>query len=183
MRFLISPGYTNSGPDHWQTHLENTYKFVDRIEHSNWDFVDRKTWLQEFEEAISLIEDDLVLIGHSCGTNVIAQWAESKSEHLKKVKAAILVAPADVDNQNLPQEIGSQRPMPYTKLPFPTLVIGSDNDPFTSLETLGSLAKAWGAELAVIPKAGHIASDDGYGKWNDIAEYIEEFAKTKLLRK
>lgn len=183
MKFLLSPGYTNSGPDHWQTHLRNTYSSVERVEHANWNFVDREVWIQELEDAIHLIEDDLVLIGHSCGANVIAQWAETKPLNLKKIKAAVLVAPADVDNQNLPQEITAQGPMPYSKLPFPSLAVGSDDDPYTPLGTLYSLAEACGSELIVLSRAGHIASADGYGQWDGIVKYIEDFAKVSLQKK
>ena len=93
------------------------------------------------------------------------------------------MAPANVDDKHLPPDITAQSPLPYNKLPFPTLVIGSDNDPFMSLKVLEDLAEAWGAELTVLPSAGHIASSDGYGVWPEVAELIEEFTKTSLQKK
>ena len=52
MKYVLSPGYTNSGPDHWQTHLENIYTSFERIIHDNWDFVDRERWVQEIENML-----------------------------------------------------------------------------------------------------------------------------------
>ena len=183
MKYVLSPGYTNSGPDHWQTHLENTYTSFERIIHDNWDFVDRERWVQEIENTLCLLDDEIIVIGHSCGSNAIAQLANTDSPHKFKVKAAVLVAPANVDDKHLPPDITAQSPLPYNKLPFPTLVIGSDNDPFMSLKVLEDLAEAWGAELTVLPSAGHIASSDGYGVWPEVAELIEEFTKTSLQKK
>ncbi|AOM41897.1 alpha/beta hydrolase [Xenorhabdus hominickii] len=34
--YLIVPGYTNSGPDHWQSHLERKYLNVTRVQQDNW---------------------------------------------------------------------------------------------------------------------------------------------------
>lgn len=182
MKYVLSPGYTNSEPDHWQTHLENTYLSFERVTHDHWNFVDREQWIRDIDNTLSLIDDEVILIGHSCGSNAIAQWAHTESPHKSKIKAAVLVAPANVDDSHLPPEITAQAPLPYKKLPFPTLVIGSDNDPFTHLEILQGLAKAWDAELVVIPSAGHIASSDGYGVWPEVVHYIEDFTKN-LSRK
>lgn len=180
VQFLISPGYTNSGPNHWQTHLQNSYPSIDRIEHDNWDFVERDKWIQEVETKLNCVDDDVVLVGHSCGSNVIAQWSLSESLNVSKVKAAILVAPADVDNDSLSAAIKAQAPLPYEKLPFHTLVIGSDNDPYMPLETLRRLSDSWGASLEIVPNAGHLATDDGYGRWPEVVEYIESFSNYTL---
>lgn len=180
MKFLLSPGYTNSGPDHWQTHLHTTYASFERVQHDDWDYVERERWIQELEQAISSLDEELTLIGHSCGANVIAQWSHTNSPHRPKVKAAILVAPANVDDSSLPPEITAQSPLPYKQLPFPTLVIGSDNDPYISQEALKDLAQAWGADLLIVPGAGHLASADGYGKWPEIVAHIEKYAGLAL---
>ncbi|ORC16023.1 MULTISPECIES: RBBP9/YdeN family alpha/beta hydrolase [Rothia] len=180
MKFLLSPGYTNSGPDHWQTHLHSSYESFERVQHSKWDYVEREPWIQELEQAMSTLDEELILIGHSCGANVIAQWSHTASPHLPKVKAAILVAPANVDDSSLPPEITAQSPLPYKRLPFPALVIGSDNDPYISQEDLENLAQAWGAELVVVPGAGHLASADGYGAWPEIVTHIEKIAGLTL---
>ncbi|MBP3089104.1 hypothetical protein EML15_08095 [Corynebacterium sp. sy017] len=40
-----------------------------------------------------------------------------------------------------------------------------------------------GAESIIIPDAGHIATDDGYGSWSKIIRYIEAFAQVTLHKK
>jgi predicted alpha/beta hydrolase family esterase len=52
-------------------------------------------------------------------------------------------------------------------LPFPTIVVASRDDPYVAFERATAMAKAWGAELVDIGKAGHINSASGFGEWPD----------------
>ena len=53
------------------------------------------------------------------------------------------------------------------RLPFPTIVAASRDDPYVAFERAIDMAKAWGAELADIGNAGHINTASGYGAWLD----------------
>lgn len=56
MKYVVSPGYTNSGADHWQSHLERSYQGFTRVEHSDWNYVNRQQWIAEVESTISATE-------------------------------------------------------------------------------------------------------------------------------
>jgi predicted alpha/beta hydrolase family esterase len=42
---LIIPGYTNSGPDHWQSRWERQLSTARRVEQANWDEPKRAEWV------------------------------------------------------------------------------------------------------------------------------------------
>ncbi len=62
-----------------------------------------------------------------------------------------------------------------------TLLICSDNDEHLSLAKAEVLASAWGSEIRVIAKAGHIHTAAGYGEWLAGEQLIENFTGKKLL--
>ncbi len=90
------------------------------------------------------------------------------------VRAALLVAPADVDSlAHTPAETRCFAPMPLDALPFPATVVVSRNDPFVSFERGRLFAKAWGAELVDLGSVGHINAASGLGDWPAGRECLE----------
>lgn len=177
--FLIVPGYTNSGPEHWQSYIERKYSNVSRVVQDDWNNPDNKRWVERLDAFIKQTTGNVILIGHSCGAVAVAQWASLYSH--ERVKAAVLVAPADVDSETALNEIRQQRPLPARRIAFPTLLICSDNDEHLSMEKAHALAAAWGSEITIIPKAGHIHTASGYGEWIAGEQLIENFTDEKLL--
>ncbi|MCC3735505.1 alpha/beta hydrolase [Rouxiella badensis] len=177
--FLIVPGYTNSGPEHWQSYIERKYSNVSRVVQDDWNTLDKETWVACLDAFIKQTPGNIVLVGHSCGAVAVAQWASLYSE--QRVKAAVLVAPADVDSATALEEIRQQRPLPAQRIAFPTLLICSDNDEHLSLDKAHTLAAAWGSEITVISKAGHMNTAAGYGEWIAGEEMIENFTGEKLI--
>jgi hypothetical protein len=55
--------------------------------------------------------------------------------------------------------------MPLGKLPFRTVIVGSMNDPYMTIERARFLAKAWGAGLVNAGSCGHINVASGFGPW------------------
>ena len=55
--------------------------------------------------------------------------------------------------------------MPLVRLPFPSIVVASENDEYVSLERAREFARAWGSEFRGIGGAGHINSTSGLGTW------------------
>jgi hypothetical protein len=51
------------------------------------------------------------------------------------------------------------------RLPFPTIVVASENDEYVSLERATQFARAWGGRLVNIGPLGHINSASGLGDW------------------
>lgn len=53
------------------------------------------------------------------------------------------------------------------ELPFPALVVASENDPFARFERAEAFADAWGAAFISAGEAGHINVASGHGDWPD----------------
>ncbi|MEU2234434.1 RBBP9/YdeN family alpha/beta hydrolase [Streptomyces vietnamensis] len=179
MHYVTVPGYTGSGPDHWQTHLENTYAGFSRVVQDDWATVDRDRWVARLDETVRSIDGEVFLIGHSCGSVTIAQWAATHGD--SRVVGALLVAPADVEAADTLPAISPQAPLPAVALPLKTHLVVSDNDPFLSLERALALAETWGSTVETVPGGGHLATRDGYGPWSHAATLIERHTGHALV--
>jgi len=173
---LIVPGWSSSGPDHWQSRWERNLKSARRIEQEDWLHPNRDQWVGRIVEAVATTDSDrpVVLVGHSLGVAAIVHAAGKLPSG--SVAGAFLVAPADVDNasawpitqgQTFAQEGAGFAPLPTTTLPFPSTLIASHTDPYCTTTRAEELAAAWGSELLDIGDAGHINVDSGHGPWPD----------------
>ncbi|WP_195827917.1 RBBP9/YdeN family alpha/beta hydrolase, partial [Bordetella pertussis] len=82
-----------------------------------------------------------------------------------KVAGALLVAPADVERPGAPAAIAAFGPVPRQSLPYQSVVIASDDDPYCRLERARQFAQDWGSRLVVLQGAGHINADSQLGAW------------------
>ena len=161
-RFLIVPGYTNSGPRHWQTLWEHALHNARRVQMPDWDRPDRDAWVAALDDAIRRSDRPPILIAHSCGVGAVAHWAAA---HTAPVHGALLVAPADTESPNYPHEAKSFHPLPKVKLPFHSILASSSNDPYCAQERAHELAHAWGSRFVDVGPCGHINTDAGFGAW------------------
>jgi uncharacterized protein len=93
----------------------------------------------------------------------VAHWARRPSA---AVRAALLVAPADVDSPaHTPDEVRDFGPMPLVRLPFASVVVASHDDSFVTPERAAAFAHAWGGRLLMLDGGGHINADAGFGPW------------------
>lgn len=172
---IISPGFGDSSPDHWQTWLHENLPNSIRVQQINWLSPQRDEWIDGVQRAVESVSGPIVFVGHSCGAVAITQWAE-RYDH-SRVLGAILVAPADVDDEYAMNEIKVQRPLMLSKLPFPSVVVCSDNDIHIGVDRAHYMAGCWGSKkVHVLNEAGHINADTGYGAWPQMLEWIEELS-------
>ena len=161
---LILPGLGGSGPEHWQTRWEKLYERHRRVVQRDWDHPDRAAWLAAIEAAIVDAGEPVVLVAHSLGCALVAHAAAGPSA--ARVRAALLVAPADVDSPvSTPAETHVFAPLPLARLPFPATVVASETDPYVTLDRARAFAAAWGAELVDAGRGGHLNADSGLGAW------------------
>lgn len=160
--FLILPGLFNSGPEHWQSRWQSLLPKVERVEQQSWDAPQRADWVAALDAHLAAIDGPVVLVGHSLGSITAVHWARRGAG---KVVGALLVAPADVERDGAPAPIVNFAPIPLAPLPFPAIVVASDDDPYAALERSEQLASAWGAELVRLSGAGHINGESGLGDW------------------
>jgi hypothetical protein len=64
--------------------------------------------------------------------------------------------------------------MPMMRLPFPSIVVASTDDPFVSLDRATAFSTAWGSRLVVLERAGHINADSGHGPWPEGRRLLDE---------
>jgi uncharacterized protein len=160
---LIVPGYTNSGPDHWQTRWENKLSSARRVEQAEWSKPVREHWVARLIEEVNRAQKPVVLVAHSLGVPTVIHAAP---HFTNPVAGAFLVAPPDVANSAIrPKHLMTFGPYPRLPLPFPTLMVASRNDPFGTYEHADDIAKAWGATLVDAGEAGHINAESGHGPW------------------
>ena len=83
-----------------------------------------------------------------------------------KVAGAFLVAAPDLEQEQRPPEIDpSFVPIPLAPLPFPSVLVHSNSDPYCKVGRALALAAAWGSETADAGDAGHINTASGHGPW------------------
>jgi predicted alpha/beta hydrolase family esterase len=160
---LIVPGLGGSGPGHWQSVWESELPDATRVAQADWDEPRREPWIAAIRQAIAA-RPGAIVVAHSLGCILLSHLlAEHPST---QVAGALLVAPADVERPSpAPDCIRRFAPVPMNRLPFPSTVVASGNDPFASLARAQSFATAWGSELIGIGNAGHINVEAGFGPW------------------
>lgn len=170
---LILPGLWNSGPRHWQSLWHERNPHWRRAEHRDWTNPHCDEWVAELNAAIADCQGAPILVAHSLGCMLVAHWARSGSP--LKVAGAFLVAPSDVEAPSYPVEQNCWAPIPLQPLPFPSIVVGSANDPFASRDRTGAFAGAWGSRLVEIGDAGHLNTESGHGDWPEGLALLEQF--------
>ncbi len=139
---LIVPGYTNSGPDHWQSRWERKLSTARRVEQAEWSKPVKEDWVARLVEEVNASTRPVVLVAHSLGVPTVIH---ALPEIGKKVSGALLVAPPDVANPEIrPKHLMTFGPYPRDPLPFPAITIASRNDPFGSYEHADDIAAALG---------------------------------------
>jgi uncharacterized protein len=172
---LIVSGLWNSGPDHWQTHWERKYPAWTRVAHRDWNAPERDEWVAELDAAIAACQGRPILVAHSLGCMLVAQWARSGSP--LKAAGAFLVAPSDTEAASYPIDPNDFSPVPLERLPFPSIVVASSNDDYARIERSRAFARAWGSRLVELGDAGHVNADSGYGPWPEGEALLEEFCR------
>ena len=170
-KILIVPGLYGSGPEHWQSQWEKQHAEFSRVEQANWNTPVCDDWVVSLDAAVRGENDNVILIGHSLGSVMIVHWA---SRYGRRIVGALLVAPSDTEASTFPQGTTGFSPIPDCRLPFPSTVVASTDDPYISLERVTTLAEAWGSNLVSLGTRGHISVADGFGPWPDGIQYIAE---------
>ncbi|TQC46087.1 alpha/beta hydrolase, partial [Rhodococcus sp. WS4] len=65
-------------------------------------------------------------------------------------------------------------PIPRRKLPFPSVVAASRNDPLGCYGRIAGMAEVWGSRLVDLGEVGHLNPAAGYGDWPRAEELLQE---------
>src|SRR5690606_35483083 len=170
---LIIPGYTNSGPDHWQSRWQEKLSTARRVEQAEWVKPVKDDWVARVAEEVNAATRPVVLVAHSLG---IPSAIHAIPLFRRPVAGAFFVAPPEIDNPRIrPKHLMTFGPYPREPLPFPSLMIASRNDPFGDYAHADDLAAAWGSLLVDAGEAGHINAEAGFGPWPEGTMVVARF--------
>jgi uncharacterized protein len=163
---LIIPGWTNSGPQHWQSRWLKGLKTARRVEQTDWERPLLADWTTNIMAAVVAATRPVVLVAHSCGVSAVVHVADALPAG--RVVGAFMVAAPDLAAHSIwPATDGGFAPVPLQPLPFPSVLIASATDPYCTLQRAGQFATAWGATLIDAGDAGHLNTESGHGPWPD----------------
>jgi predicted alpha/beta hydrolase family esterase len=173
IRYLIVPGWQGSADEHWQSHWQRSLPNSARVEQADWLSPSREDWVAELQRCIAADPRPTILIAHSLGCITVAHWAaQAPVALLRRVRGALLVAPADVQRANCPAALQNFAPIARQSLPFPSQLVGSDNDSAASAARAIELARDWGSEVAILSGVGHINVQSGHRRWEQGFAYL-----------
>lgn len=179
---LTVPGWNSSGPLHWQTLWEQKYSRFRRVEQHNWAEPIRADWSTKLDRQVQCAPRPVFFVAHSLGCLAVAHWAACASrERTDRVAGAFLVAPPWLcDSDKCPKALAGFRPMPLNPLPFPCMLVVSEDDHYLPFDLALHLGEAWGARLVSVGRKGHINVASGHGPWAVGEELLSDFAGTTL---
>jgi predicted alpha/beta hydrolase family esterase len=172
---LLLPGWENSGPTHWQTLWEKRHGYH-RVEQHDWMKPLRGDWSARLEEVLLSRDEPAVLVAHSLGCILVAAWA-AHSRNTHRVKAALLVAPGDIEREEIREQIPSWSPIELKTLPFVSVLVASRDDPFCEFERARLFASAWGSQFMDYGNCGHINAGSGLASWPEGHVLLQDLMK------
>ena len=176
-RILLLPGWQNSGPGHWQTIWESIHGDR-RVEQHEWMRPLRGDWSARLEEEVLAAPGTVAFAAHSLGCILVAAWA-AHSRNTHKVRGALLVAPGDLERDDLRQLIPGWAPIVRQPLPFPSVLIAANDDPYCKASRSQQLARDWGARFVDAGKGGHLNAESGLGDWPEGRQLLNDISKDK----
>jgi len=175
---LTVPGLNNSGPAHWQTLWEQSLDDIGRVDLGMWNTPHRNSWVTKLDQAIRSAPVPVILVAHSLGCLAVAWWAElSGQPYGWPVAGALLVAPPDVNHPDAHPALRDFAPMPRTILPFPAILVASEDDPYASIQASFDMARNWGCHFENVGACGHINGESGLGWWDDGRKLFERVVR------
>jgi len=175
-RVLIAPGLHNSGPGHWQSRWQLLNPAFERVRQADWAQPDLARWAARIDHHRHHGRDQrpVLIVAHSFGALATA-YSVARDPH--GVAGVLLVAPADPDKFQVAAHL------PQQALPVPSIVVGSRNDPWMTLEKAGLWARRWDSVLVDAGALGHINAESNLGDWPQGLEtlyFLAEKAQNSL---
>lgn len=170
MRFIIVPGWRDSGPGHWQSLWAERLDDAVRVRQDDWITPSRQAWVASIARTILLQTEPVVIVAHSLGCIATTHLPANAAA---RIQGALLVAPADPERRSILSDFA---PVPARKLPYRSVLVASSNDPYCPVRLAGAYARAWGSEFVRIQDGGHINIESGHGEWPLGAALLQSLA-------
>jgi predicted alpha/beta hydrolase family esterase len=178
LNILLVPGWKDSGPAHWQSHWERRLPGVERLRMKlgQWEFPRRESWVKALSQALLAEPSGTVVVAHSLGCIAVRHLPP---EVAQRIGAALFVAPADPERRAV---LADFAPVPYGPLPYPSIVVGSTDDPYCPIRKSAKYARSWGSRMVKLDAAGHINSESGYGPWTEGLVLLDELVQRAVVQ-
>jgi predicted alpha/beta hydrolase family esterase len=170
VRFIIVPGWRDSGPGHWQSLWAERLDDAVRVRQDDWITPSRQAWVASIARTILLQTEPVVIVAHSLGCIATTHLP---ADAAARIQGALLVAPADPERRSILSDFA---PVPARKLPYRSVMVASSNDPYCPVRLAGAYARAWGSEFVRIQDGGHINIESGHGEWPLGAALLQSLA-------
>ncbi|MFC8432080.1 RBBP9/YdeN family alpha/beta hydrolase [Streptomyces sp. NPDC057253] len=176
--YLILHGWQNHRPpQHWQHRLADRLTglghHVDYPQLSDPDDPDLDTWLTELTRHLAeLPAGERVVVAHSASALL---WLHAVARGLPGpdgVDRVLLVSPPSGSVlAGLPEVTAFTAPALDFTLPGPTRLVAGDDDPYCPEGARETFADPLGIPADILPGAGHLDLDAGYGEWPAVLEW------------
>jgi uncharacterized protein len=172
-RLVTVPGLHGSDGAHWQSWLERQFARSLRAEQDDWDAPDLAVWGAALARRLAGERGPFLLAAHSFGclvtahalqTGLIGSRAGARGADIAGV---LFVAPASPEKFRFAGAFEPQR------LTVPSILIGSETDPWMSLEGARALAQQLGSTFVNLGDAGHINTAAGFGPWPRAKYFVD----------
>lgn len=137
-----------------------------------------ETWVSKLSEVVGSLDEETYFVGHSIGCQTILRFLEKQNT---KVGGAVFVA-GWFDLENLEDEESKEIAKPWIETPIDaekikqvlpkSILLISDNDPYGAFEENKTKFAELGAEIVVMPNAGHVMGEDGFNKLPEVLEQL-----------
>ncbi|AIO64812.1 RBBP9/YdeN family alpha/beta hydrolase [Burkholderia oklahomensis] len=162
-RLVTVPGLHGSEGAHWQTWLERQFARALRVEQDDWDAPHLARWAQNVRDLLARERGPFVLAAHSFGclatAHALARHASAADAPAADIAGVLFVAPAN------PRKFAFAGDFDPRRLAVPSIVIGSETDPWMTLADAREFAHRLGSAFVNLGDAGHINTAAGYGPW------------------
>ena len=142
--WLLPDGGPQALPASWLDAWEAAHGYARLVQH-DWHRPLRGDWSARLQETLIDAPGPVVLVASGLGCILTAWWA-AHSPAAAKVRGALLVAPTDVEQPALREQLPGWSPIARQPLPFPSMVVaGPPLSGACSPQRAQALAQAWGA--------------------------------------
>ncbi len=116
----------------------------------------------------------VLFLGHGSGAAAVVEAAPALGQ--ADIRGAFLVAPPD--EAGLERFMGARWTNSRARLPWPSVVVASRDNPYGAFDAVAAHALDWGAELVDAGFAGSLDAASGHGPWPEGLMRLAGFLKS-----
>jgi serine hydrolase len=173
LTYAFLPGIGNSEPEHWQAIWANQLQPSLWVQQADWNNPERDAWVSALARQLRAVSGAKLLVAHSLGCLLAAEAADQLAA--LGVVGAFLVAPPDPESPCFPASVRNFRSALDLRLPVPSMLVVSQDDPYCAIEHAAAVAPRWQSELVNVGSKGHINAGSRLEDWAEGRALLDRF--------